>query len=225
MPGDCSKRKSQAWLRHLLSIERRGMSRSSLSQSLGLGLSYLRVFSGLLWKFEAELKGADIGKSVRFEGRPIISVFPGSKLLIADRVSINSATRSNPVGCFQPSVVRTLAQNAELILERNSGISGAVLCAGRSIRIGEGTIIGSGAMIMDNDFHDLDELKGWQNEYQANARPILIGRNVFIGARAIILKGVTIGDKARVGAGAVVTQDVPSGQIAVGNPARLLNPT
>jgi len=51
-----------------------------------------------------------------------------------------------------------------------------------------------------------------------NARPIKIGRNVFIGTRAIILKGVTIGDRAVIGAGAVVTKDVPADHLAVGNP-------
>ena len=55
------------------------------------------------------------------------------------------------------------------------------------------------------------------------ARPIKIGRGVFVGARAIILKGVTVGDRAVIGAAAVVTKDVPPHHIAVGNPARVLN--
>jgi maltose O-acetyltransferase len=52
-------------------------------------------------------------------------------------------------------------------------------------------------------------------------RPVRIGRNVWIGAGANILPGVTIGDDALIGAGSVVTRDVPSGAIAFGNPARL----
>jgi len=52
-------------------------------------------------------------------------------------------------------------------------------------------------------------------------RPIQIGRNVWIGAGAIILPGVTIGDDALVGAGSVVTRDVPAGATVVGNPARV----
>ena len=76
-------------------------------------------------------------------------------------------------------------------------------------------------MVLDNDFHALDPEQGWQNEYLANARPIRIGKFVFIGARAIILKGVTVGDRALIGAGAVVTQDVPADHIAAGNPARV----
>ena len=52
-------------------------------------------------------------------------------------------------------------------------------------------------------------------------RPIRIGRNVWIGGGAIILPGVTIGDDAIIGAGSVVTRDVPAGATVVGNPARL----
>ena len=51
-------------------------------------------------------------------------------------------------------------------------------------------------------------------------RPIRIGRNVWIGGGAIILPGVTVGDDALIGAGSVVTRDVPAGATVVGNPAR-----
>jgi maltose O-acetyltransferase len=51
-------------------------------------------------------------------------------------------------------------------------------------------------------------------------RPVSIGQNVWIGGAAIILPGLTIGDDAVVGAGAVVTRDVPQGATVLGNPAR-----
>ncbi|GAB2575815.1 sugar O-acetyltransferase [Kribbella endophytica] len=54
------------------------------------------------------------------------------------------------------------------------------------------------------------------------AAPIRIGRNVWIGASAMILPGVTIGDDSVIGAGAVVTHDVPAGTLAVGSPARVV---
>jgi maltose O-acetyltransferase len=55
-------------------------------------------------------------------------------------------------------------------------------------------------------------------------RPIRIGRNVWIGGGAIILPGVTLGDDAIVGAGAIVTRDVPVGATVAGNPARPMKP-
>ena len=52
-------------------------------------------------------------------------------------------------------------------------------------------------------------------------KPIRIGHNVWIGGGAIILPGVTVGDDAVIGAGSVVTRDVPRGVVVVGNPARI----
>jgi acetyltransferase-like isoleucine patch superfamily enzyme len=51
---------------------------------------------------------------------------------------------------------------------------------------------------------------------------VIIGNDVWIGANAVILKGVTIGDGAVVGAGAVVTSDVPPGAVVAGNPAKVI---
>jgi len=57
------------------------------------------------------------------------------------------------------------------------------------------------------------------------AAPIVVGSNVFVGMKAVILKGVTIGDDCIVGAFSVVTKDVPSGSIVAGNPARVVKTT
>ncbi|MDD9157603.1 sugar O-acetyltransferase [Aliivibrio sp. S4TY2] len=56
----------------------------------------------------------------------------------------------------------------------------------------------------------------------ASANPIKIGDNVWIGANAVILDGVTIGDRSVIGAGSVVTKDIPSDCVAVGNPCRVI---
>lgn len=53
--------------------------------------------------------------------------------------------------------------------------------------------------------------------------PIIVGSNVFLGARALILPGVTIGDNSIIGAGAIVTRDIPAGSVAVGVPARVIS--
>lgn len=54
--------------------------------------------------------------------------------------------------------------------------------------------------------------------------PVRIGNNVWIGAGAVILPGVTIGDDSVIGAGSIVTKDIPAGVVAVGNPCRVLRP-
>lgn len=201
-----------------------GVANSSLSQQLGLLLSHARGISGILWRWEAGWKGAQLGERIRFAGRPLISVFPGSRMVLGSDLQLNSATRSNPMACFQPCVLRTMGPEAILELGRGVGLSGAVLVAGKEIRVGEGTIFGSGAVVADNDFHYPEGEWGWGFDCVRGAQPIRIGRGCFIGARAIILKGVTLGDRAVVGAGAVVTKDVPAGHLAVGNPARIIPP-
>lgn len=191
-------------------------------------LARIRRWPSFLWKLEGEFKGAHFEGSCEFLGRPLISVAPKSNMVIGDGVRIASSVRMNTLACFQPSVLRTLAPGASLVIGRNVGMSGTVLCAGGSIEVGEGTIFGSGAMVIDNDFHAPEGEWGWSNTSSICgqiAKPIRIGRGVFVGARAIILKGVSIGDRVTVGAGSVVTKDVPSGQIAVGNPARNLPKT
>jgi len=80
----------------------------------------------------------------------------------------------------------------------------------RGIHIGDGTLIAFDAAILT---HDLSR------HFHADT---YIGRNCFIGARAIVLPGVRIGDGCIVGAGAVVTRDAPAGCILAGNPARIL---
>lgn len=195
-------------------------SRTS-SENVGAWLSKVREVGSLLWAAEARFKGCALGTGVTFVGRPVLAVAKGSQMRLGDRVCIRSALRSNPLGCFQPSVLRTLAAGAELVLDQDVGISGAVLCAAVSLKVGEGTIMGSGAMVLDTDFHHPDEQWAWDNNPARGAKAVRIGRGVFIGARAIVLKGVTIGDRAVIGAGAVVTRDVPERHLAFGNPAQV----
>ena len=106
---------------------------------------------------------------------------------------------------------------------RSTFHSSTSVCAAKRVEIGEGTFVGAEAMIFDNDFHAPIGEWSWGDFAPDNPRPVIIGRGVFIGARAIILKGVTIGDRAVVGAGAVVTRDVPARSIAAGNPARIVS--
>ena len=86
------------------------------------------------------------------------------------------------------------------------------------VMIGERTQIGLGVQILAAD-HPRDPV-GRASSLEFG-RPVRIGRNVWIGAGAIILPGVSIGDDALIGAGSVVTRDVPAAATAFGNPARV----
>ena len=86
------------------------------------------------------------------------------------------------------------------------------------VSIGDGTQIGPTVQILAAD-HPRDPA-GRASGLEFG-RPVRIGRNVWIGAGAIILPGVSIGADALIGAGSVVTRDVPAGRTAFGNPARL----
>lgn len=175
-----------------------------------------------LWRLEARARGLELGAGVVFNGRPYLHREPGSRIVLGDGVILNSTLRSNPIGCARPVSLRTMQAGAELILGRNVGLSGVSICAAKRVEIGEGTFVGADAVIFDNDFHAPSGEWGWGMFASDNPRPVVIGRGAFIGARAIILKGVTIGDRAIVGAGAVVAKDVPAGGVAAGNPARVL---
>ena len=178
-------------------------------------------FLSSFWLLEARLRGVKLGKSIVLNGRPYLHCFAGSKITLHDRVCLNSSFRSNPIGCSRPVSLRTMRPGAEIILGKGVGLSSTAVCAALRVEIGEGTFVGADTYIFDNDFHAPIGEWNWGNTSPDNPRPVIIGRGVFIGARAIILKGVTIGDRAVVGAGAVVSKDVPAGHVAAGNPARV----
>jgi acetyltransferase-like isoleucine patch superfamily enzyme len=117
-------------------------------------------------------------------------------------------------------ILTTLSTDAQILIGERVGISGASICASTRIEVGDRTIIGADVLITDSDHHALGAARLQISNAPIARSPIFIGCDVFVGARAIILKGVRVGDGAVVGAGAVVTKDVPAGAIVAGNPAR-----
>lgn len=100
----------------------------------------------------------------------------------------------------------------------------AVIVAERSsIRIGANTLIGTEFTVYDSDFHDIHPDRRLAGTHECT--PVNIGRNVFIGSRVTVLKGVTIGDNAVIAAGSLVNKDVPASSIASGVPAKVITKT
>ena len=87
------------------------------------------------------------------------------------------------------------------------------------IYVGDNTMFGPNVTVATAGHPILPELR--ERGYQYNA-PVHIGKNCWIGAGAIILPGITLGDNVVVGAGSVVTGDLPSNVVAVGNPCWIL---
>ena len=103
------------------------------------------------------------------------------------------------------------------------GISGSTINAANSIIIEDNVLIGSGCIITDTDSHPVDyDARIADQKEKVHTAPVHIGEGVFVGARSIILKGVTIGAHSIIGAGSVVSCDIPAGCIACGNPARVI---
>lgn len=92
---------------------------------------------------------------------------------------------------------------------------GVMLNAALAIEIGEGSMLASQVLISDSDWHDRYDRT---REPETNA-PVRLARNVWVGLRAIVCKGVTIGENSIVGAGSVVTRDVAANVVVAGNPA------
>lgn len=94
------------------------------------------------------------------------------------------------------------------------------LDASLSLSIGKACAIGPGCYVTDHDHST--ELGGSPLELPVISRPTHIGDSVWLGANVTVLKGVTIDNHAVIGAGSVVTKNIPAGAIAVGVPARVI---
>lgn len=95
------------------------------------------------------------------------------------------------------------------------------IMAHEKIVIGKNTKIAAFCFITDFN-HKYTDIKKTVKEQGYETKPVVIGENVWVGTHVIILPGVTIGDRAVIGAGSVVTKDVPANSVAVGNPAKVI---
>ena len=95
---------------------------------------------------------------------------------------------------------------------------GVRISAATSIKIGDSCMFANGAYISDSDWHGIYD----RALPVGKSSQVVLEDNVWIGDSAIICKGVTIGKNSIIGAGAVVTKDVPDNSIYAGNPAKLV---
>lgn len=181
-------------------------------------------FYGIINICKFSLLGVQYGKHCIVHGKLRVSLEDDAKLRIGDNFCFLSGRSLNPLsrnlrGCLKVN------KGAELKIGNHVNVSSVVIWAHQSIVIGNHVSIGANTIVMDSDAHSLNyidrrepisDMKGKKN------KKIKIGNDILIGTNCIILKGVSIGDRAVVGAGSVVCKDVPADCIVAGNPAKVI---
>jgi acetyltransferase-like isoleucine patch superfamily enzyme len=168
------------------------------------------------------LRPVQIGRGWRLYGLPIIQKHRQSTLRIGTHANLRSTRRSNPLVPMHPVTLSTRRAGASLIIGDHFGMTGGAIISEETVTIGNRVFVGANCIISDTDFHPLDAQRRFTHPLDAQTAPIIIGDDVFIGMRSLILKGVTIGARSVIGAGSIVTHDVPPDTIVAGNPARVI---
>jgi len=179
-----------------------------------------KVINPVLIMFYLKYHNVKSGNRVKIYGFPFI--LNKGKFIISDNVTINSRYRNNPIG-GSTFCSFWIKEGGELIIGKGTGISNSAFVTAKRIKIGENVFIGGDCKIYDTDFHSLDikhRLK--KPDTMVKSKEIIIGDNVFIGGSTIILKGVNIGNNSVIGAGSVVTKNIPPFEIWAGNPIRFI---
>jgi galactoside O-acetyltransferase len=178
----------------------------------------------------------------------ILDTHPSTKflpnfLIIANRQSGRQIYKVK-IGenCLLGVVINLEASTAQVTIGDRVFIGNSTIISKTSVFFGNDILVAWGVTFYDHDSHSLDfnlrdgDIKQTYADYinekgnflknknwdVVNSKPIVINNHVWIGAEAFILKGVTIGEGAIVGARSVVTKDVPPYSIVAGNPARVV---
>lgn len=122
---------------------------------------------------------------------------------------------------IKPVCIRTLTPLAEIRLGDHAGLNGtSIQCAAR-IRIGDLSNIAD-AYITDTRSHNLGPTRRLEFVEDVEARPVEIGRNVWISVQVVVLAGVQIGDNSVIGACSLIRKEVPANVFAAGNPLTII---
>ena len=166
--------------------------------------------------------------------RNVIKLSKGARLIVDDRVHFSTRPNTWPSCCFielgRNSTLHftgratlrgesriVLAEGARLVIGDHCMLRERIwISAHQEISMGDGSGIGQDGMVIDSDVHPVTT----DGKNQVTTKPVHIGKNVWVGAHCIILKGVTIGDETIIGAGSLVSKDVPDHVLAYGRPAQ-----
>lgn len=180
------------------------------------------IFLSRIWNpIKFRLTGIIIGKNACIRGKIFIDMGKGSQIIIGNNLNISSGLNINPLSRNIRACISAY-KGATIKIGNNVGISSACIWSSKSITIGNNVKIGGDSIIIDSDSHSLDYLIRKDSDNKIISKDIIIEDDVWIGTRSIVLKGVTIGARSIIGAGSVVTKDIPTDCIAAGNPCRII---
>jgi acetyltransferase-like isoleucine patch superfamily enzyme len=150
-------------------------------------------------------RGVDGGRGLAAESDVrIVRLDPSTRVVVGDGVLMSHGVRLHlrePGARIEIGAGSFLNYRTELV-------------AHQRVSIGRGCLLAWDVQVLDSDSHPVDD--------RPQTAPVVLGDRVWIGCRATVLKGVTIGDGAVVAAGSVVVSDVPARALVGGNPARVL---
>ena len=178
-------------------------------------LKITRPLYNFLGYFRARYWGVKIGGNCHFNGMPVFRTLPKSEIKIGRHCTFNSSTTSNLIGVQTPCMLSTLKRGASIKIGDNCGFSGTVIWCSNSITLGDNVRCGANTLIYDTDGHTDDPRAGME-------KPIVIGNNVWLGYGVKVMKGVTIGENSLIGAGSIVTKDIPANVVAAGVPCKVI---
>jgi acetyltransferase-like isoleucine patch superfamily enzyme len=168
-----------------------------------------------LLHIQLRLHGVSYGKKLR--GNPCIIKNEG-KIELGTGVFLNS----NPDGELYRTGLRAYFASSVIKIGDKCSLNGTIIHSRNAVIIGDNCMFGPGVVILDNDSHNTSIDPKSRRQGQIEETPVVIGNNVWIGMRSIIMKGVNIGDNSIVAAGSIVTKSVPSNSLFGGNPAAFI---
>lgn len=188
------------------------------------------IISNFLNPLFFRINRIELGKGAWIIGD--VSIDNHGDFTIGDNFNLTSGDSLNPIStnskaCFY------IEQNAKVTIGERVGMASPRLWISKGLSIGNRVAIGANVLIIDTDCHQIDyrvrhglckyeESPAPEEHKKIQTAPIVIEDNVWIGAHSIILKGVTIGARSIIGAGSVVTHDIPADCIAAGNPCKIV---
>lgn len=167
---------------------------------------------------------------VTVRGRTRVAVHPTAKVNYQGMSGARFAVLEVGEGSTFAGTIAADRPEAEVRIGRHSFIGGSMLVCAKSITIGDDVLVSWGCTIVDHGSHSVEwseraaDVRAWhvgdKDWTHVRIAPVVIGDKAWLGFNVIVLPGVTIGEGAVVGAGSVVTRDVPAWTVVAGNPAR-----